>query len=115
MFLYQNNFFRQIRNFNIDLTRTPSTQATTGIHWQVAQATSLYKITFIMSKDANTNHQGIWMENGSGGFMSDLTFEGGNFGMWVGNQQFLSRNMVFNDCKTAIYMNWVRESPTTRK
>lgn len=27
------------------------------------------------------------MENGSGGFMSDLTFTGGRFGMWVGNQQ----------------------------
>ena len=49
------------------------------------------------------------MENGSGGFMSDLTFNGGKFGMWVGNQQFLSRNLVFNDCDTAIYMNWVSD------
>lgn len=35
----------------------------------------------------STAHQGIWMENGSGGFMSDLKFTGGRFGMWVGNQQ----------------------------
>ncbi|CAG7729650.1 unnamed protein product, partial [Allacma fusca] len=25
----------------------------------------------------NSQHVGVWMENGSGGFMSDLTFEGG--------------------------------------
>lgn len=103
----QNNFFRQVRNFVIDLTRTPSNAATTGIHWQVAQATSLFKIRFVMSRQLGTQHQGIWMENGSGGFMSDLQFEGGRFGMWVGNQQFLSRNMEFDGCDTAIYMNWV--------
>jgi glucan 1,3-beta-glucosidase len=27
------------------------------------------------------------MENGSGGFMGDLVFNGGKFGIWVGNQQ----------------------------
>lgn len=102
----QNNFFRQVRNFKIDLTRTPASAATTGIHWQVAQATSLVNIEFIMSTEPGNNHQGIWMENGSGGFMSDLTFNGGRYGMWVGNQQFLSRNLIFNDCDTAVYMNW---------
>jgi len=103
----QNNFFRQIRNFKIDLTLNAANKGVTGIHWQVAQATSLFHINFIMSVAPGNQHQGIWMENGSGGFMSDLTFTGGKFGMWVGNQQFLSRNMVFNNCQTAIYMNWV--------
>lgn len=32
-FTNQNNFFRQVRNFEIDLTRTPYNSATTGIHW----------------------------------------------------------------------------------
>ena len=32
----QNNFYRQIRNFVIDLTALPATTGT-GIHWQVAQ------------------------------------------------------------------------------
>ena len=32
----QNNFFRQVRNFVIDLTGLPATTGT-GIHWQVAQ------------------------------------------------------------------------------
>lgn len=31
---------------------------------------------------------GIMMENGSGGFMSDLTFFGGNAGILAGSQQF---------------------------
>ncbi len=60
-----------------------------------------------MSTASDTGHQGIFMENGSGGFMSDLKFTGGKFGMWVGNQQFLSVNMEFDRCDTAIFMNWV--------
>ena len=47
------------------------------------------------------------MENGSGGFLSDLRFEGGKFGMWVGNQQFTSRNIVITGALQAgIYLNW---------
>lgn len=46
------------------------------------------------------------MDNGSGGFMSDLTFNGGRYGAFFGNQQFLTRNLKFNNCQTAIYMNW---------
>ena len=46
------------------------------------------------------------MDNGSGGFMTDLTFNGGNYGAFLGNQQFTTRNMTFNNCATAIYMNW---------
>lgn len=49
------------------------------------------------------------MENGSGGYMGDLTFNGGYIGAYLGNQQFTTRNMVFNGCSTAIFMNfdWV--------
>jgi hypothetical protein len=49
------------------LTRSsvpPEKQQGTGIHWQVAQATSLINIVFNMSNAKNTAHQGIWMENG---------------------------------------------------
>ncbi|KAJ5954080.1 hypothetical protein N7501_008359 [Penicillium viridicatum] len=103
----QNNFFRAIRNLVIDLTSMPASSGA-GIHWQVGQATSLQNIRFEMVKgggDAN-KQQGIFMDNGSGGFMSDLTFNGGNYGMFLGNQQFTTRNLVFNDCQTAIFMNW---------
>ncbi|KAI1975883.1 hypothetical protein LOZ53_001754 [Ophidiomyces ophidiicola] len=103
----QNNFFRQVRNFVIDLTGM-NMGSGAGIHWQVAQATSLQNIRFEMVRgggDAN-KQLGIFMENGSGGFMTDLVFNGGNYGAFFGNQQFTTRNLTFNDCNTAIFMNW---------
>ncbi|KAL2123511.1 hypothetical protein VTJ04DRAFT_3966 [Mycothermus thermophilus] len=103
----QNNFFRQVRNFVIDVTAMPL-ESGTGIHWQVAQATSLQNIVFNMRTDGGeaNQQQGIFMDNGSGGFMSDLTFNGGRFGAFFGNQQFTTRNLTFNNCQTAIFMNW---------
>jgi glucan 1,3-beta-glucosidase len=103
----QNNFFRAIRNLVIDLTAMPRGSGA-GIHWQVGQATSLQNIRFEMIKGGGSanKQQGIFMDNGSGGFMSDLTFNGGNYGMFLGNQQFTTRNLTFNGCQTAIYMNW---------
>jgi glucan 1,3-beta-glucosidase len=106
-FTNQNNFFRAIRNLAIDLTALPQGTGA-GIHWQVGQATSLQNIRFDMVKgggEAN-KQQGIFMDNGSGGFMSDLTFNGGNYGMFLGNQQFTTRNLTFNGCQTGIFMNW---------
>ncbi|KAF2124812.1 glycoside hydrolase family 55 protein [Dothidotthia symphoricarpi CBS 119687] len=100
----QNNFYRQIRNFVIDIT---GVKAAAGIHWQVSQATSLQNIRFEMDKgDAGAEQKGIFQDNGSGGFMSDLIFNGGAIGAFLGSQQFTTRNMTFNDCGTAIYMNW---------
>ncbi|KAH6635962.1 glycoside hydrolase family 55 protein [Chaetomium tenue] len=103
----QNNFFRQVRNFVIDLKGMP-VEVGAGIHWQVAQATSLQNIVFNMREDGGdaNKQQGIFMDNGSGGFMSDLTFNGGNYGGFFGNQQFTTRNLTFNNCKTAVFMNW---------
>ncbi|KAK2734185.1 hypothetical protein FQN55_002896 [Onygenales sp. PD_40] len=103
----QNNFFRQIRNFVIDITAIPQTEGA-GIHWQVAQATSLQNIRFEMVQggDGANKQQGIFMDNGSGGFMTDLVFNGGNIGAFLGNQQFTTRNLTFNNCNTAIFMNW---------
>jgi len=98
----QNNFFHQVRNFVLDMSEC---DACTGIHWQVAQATQLTNIHFKMKKDSKC--QGIWMENGSGGFVSDLVFDGGMYGLWVGNQQFTSRNITIRDASiAAIYLNW---------
>jgi glucan 1,3-beta-glucosidase len=106
-FTNQNNFFRQIRNFVIDLTLMP-VSAGAGIHWQVAQATSLQNIVFNMRTDGGDAlaQVGIFMDNGSGGFMTDLTFNGGKYGAFLGSQQFTSRNLKFNNCQTAIFMNW---------
>lgn len=52
----------------------------TGIHWQVAQATSLQNCHFEMPQGGGTQAVGVFMENGSGGFVSDLSFFGGNIG-----------------------------------
>ncbi|KAF9228585.1 glycoside hydrolase family 55 protein [Gyrodon lividus] len=105
-YVNQDNFYRSIRNFVIDLTQTPATASSTGIHWQVSQATSLVNVVVNMSTEPNTNHQGLFMENGSGGFMGDIVFNGGKFGIWVGNQQFTVRNITVNNANTAIYGSW---------
>ncbi|PAV23600.1 glycoside hydrolase family 55 [Pyrrhoderma noxium] len=105
-YINQNNFYRSVRNFVIDLTRMPVTSSATGLHWQVSQATSLMNIVVNMSTDPSTAHQGIFMENGSGGFMGDLVFNGGKFGIWVGNQQFTVRNITVNNAQSAIFGLW---------
>lgn len=38
--------------------------------------------------------------------MSDLTFTGGNFGIYGGSQQFTAQRMTFNGCKTAVQVIW---------
>jgi glucan 1,3-beta-glucosidase len=55
----QNNFYRQVRNFVIDLTEAPKGAA--GIHWQVAQATSLQNIKFVMrpKTESGNKQQGV--------------------------------------------------------
>ncbi|KAJ3225503.1 hypothetical protein HDU78_010638, partial [Chytriomyces hyalinus] len=106
-FVNQNNFFRQIRNLKIDLTGLPASALIGGIHWQVSQATSLQNIEITMAPASPENQQkGIFIENGSGGFFTDIVLNGGNIGMDVGNQQFTTRNIVFNGCNTAVTMSW---------
>lgn len=93
-YLNQNQFFRQIRNLKFDLREMPPSTADNdqplvpaGIHWQVSQACSLQNLLFQMP-DAKDNekatHVGIFMENGSGGFVSDPTFRGGSIGWRAG-------------------------------
>lgn len=105
----QNNFYRQIRNFNFDLTQGPNNTA--AIHWQVAQATGLQNIRINMrAKDSPGNRQvGINMENGSGGWFSDITINGGMLGMSLGSQQFTSRRITIDGARTAIkfVFDWV--------
>lgn len=58
-YVNQNNFFRSVRNFVIDLRQMPASASATGIHWQVSQATSLMNIVFEMSTAAGNAHQGM--------------------------------------------------------
>lgn len=85
-YINQSNFYRQIRNFVFDMTgqnwtNTDNDQVyvPSGVHWQVGQATSITNCDFKMavSGDQAATAVGVYMENGSGGFVSDLTFFGG--------------------------------------
>lgn len=101
-----NVFFRQVRNFVIDTTAIAPGTPATGMHWPTSQATSLQNIVFNMPTAANVVHVGLFIEEGSGGFMTDLTFNGGATGASMGNQQYTMRNMRFNNCKTGIIQLW---------
>jgi glucan 1,3-beta-glucosidase len=101
-----NTFFRQIRNLVLDMTNIPANVSATGVHWPTAQTTSLQNIIFKMNAANGTQHQGLFVEEGSGGFMADLVFEGGNYGFNVGNQQFTTRNLTFTNVVTAINQLW---------
>ncbi|KAK6354721.1 hypothetical protein TWF696_003860 [Orbilia brochopaga] len=101
-----NNFYKVIRNLIIDTTDVPAAVEVKGIHWQVAQATSLDHVKFFANNEPGTQHWGLYMEDGSGGYLSDLEFNGGLYGANLGNQQFTLQNMVFNDCGTGLHFFW---------
>lgn len=105
----QNNFWRHIRHMVFDLTQMPATGGMHGLHWQVAQGTSLQNIVIRMRPATwgDKNDQiGIFMDNGSALYMEDVIFEGGSIGFFAGNQQYTIRNFTFNGCKTGIFQNW---------
>jgi hypothetical protein len=101
-----NVFWRQIRNLIIDTTLIAATTKAIGIHWPTGQATSIQNVVINMNSQANTLHQGIFIEEGSGGFIGDIIFNGGNYGGFWGNQQFTMRNITARNVKTAIYQIW---------
>ncbi|EER45681.1 LysM domain-containing protein [Histoplasma capsulatum H143] len=78
------NFYRQIRNFRIDITATSRDAYVAALHYQVAQATSLTNVDFIASTDPGTTQQAIY----------------------GGNQQFTAQRLKFNNCKTAVQIIW---------
>ncbi|KAH6628876.1 pectate lyase superfamily protein-domain-containing protein [Chaetomium tenue] len=97
-------FYSQIRNLRLDITRTDPGAYVAALHYQVAQATTIENVEIIA--DSGTTQQGIYAENGSGGVMSDITFTGGNFGIYGGAQQFSATRLTFNGCNTAVQMIW---------
>jgi hypothetical protein len=101
-----NVFWRQIRNFVIDMTLISPSVEVAGIHWATAQATSLQNVKVEMSTASGNKQEGIFIESGSGGFMNDLVFNGGTHGITVGNQQFTMRNITITNAVTAIFQLW---------
>lgn len=88
------------------MTAIPATTNTIAVHWPSSQATSLQNCVFKMSDAPGTQHTGLFIEGGSGGFMSDLVFYGGWRGAFFGNQQYTVRNLTFYNAQTAIFQNW---------
>ncbi|CAK7223423.1 hypothetical protein SBRCBS47491_005203 [Sporothrix bragantina] len=97
-------FYSQIRNVIIDIRRTNARANICALHYQVAQATSLHNVELIAN--SSTNQRGMFAENGSGGVMSKVTFTGGDVGLYGGNQQFTSTQVLFRDCNTAVQLLW---------
>lgn len=59
-----NIFARQLRNVIIDITAVPATTLWRGVHWPASQATTIQNVKVIMNQDANSQQEGIFVENG---------------------------------------------------
>jgi glucan 1,3-beta-glucosidase len=59
-----------------------------------------------MSSASGTKHEGLFIEDGSGGFVADLVFYGGFYGLEVGSQQYTLRNLTFHNAVTAVKQLW---------
>ncbi|KAH9935646.1 pectin lyase fold/virulence factor [Fomitopsis serialis] len=111
---------RSVRNLVIDLRQTSDTSGVAGLHWQVRRPL-LLNIVVEMSTASDTTQEGLtWKTavavHGSDLFtckVVDLVFNGGKYGLDVGNQQFTVRNVTINNaqiattfCRTAVNAIW---------
>lgn len=55
----QNNFWRHVRNFVLDITDLPTQGAFHCLHWQVAQGTSVQNVVFNMATGDVNNTQWV--------------------------------------------------------
>jgi len=101
-----NVFFRQVANLVLDLTDVGSSVEVAAVHWPSSQATSLTNIVFKLSQAPGNKHQGLFIEEGSGGYVGDLVFDGGAQALAVGNQQFTMRNLTIRNAHTAVKQSW---------
>ncbi|KAK4151575.1 pectate lyase superfamily protein-domain-containing protein [Chaetomidium leptoderma] len=101
-----NVFWRQVANLVIDITNVSPSTLISGIHWPSSQSTSLSNIVFKLSEAKGNKHQGLFIEEGSGGYVGDLVFHGGAQAMTIGNQQFTMRNITIHKAQTAIEQLW---------
>ncbi|KAI8676052.1 Glucan 1,3-beta-glucosidase [Fusarium keratoplasticum] len=101
------NFLRSVRNLYIDIRCTPKDAQVCGIHWQVGQGTTIENVVFWADTLRDITQQGIFMEDGNGGFMSNILFLGGKYGAYIGNKQFTARDLWFSDVlDAAIRLRW---------
>lgn len=101
-----NVFWRQVANFAFELREVPSSQSIYAIHWPSSQATSLSNIEIFLKDGAGTKHRGVFIEEGSGGYVGDIVITGGEYGLEIGNQQFTFRGITIKNAQTAIKQLW---------
>lgn len=95
----QNNFYHQVRNLIVNITQCTGCVA---IHWQVSQATNIVNCHF----EIGAGGTGLLMEDGSGGYFGDSTFNGGSVALAIGNQQFTVRNVTITNSEVGVLLNW---------
>ena len=102
---HDDEFYRGIAN--IDIVFGANNGGGGGIHWAVSQATFLRNMVLDGSASGKF---GVFDENGSGGFGSDLTVIGFDNGFSVGNQQWTWLNINITgsrqSCVNQIW-NWL--------
>ncbi|KAF2091544.1 glycoside hydrolase family 55 protein [Saccharata proteae CBS 121410] len=101
-----NNFFIAMKNVVIDSTNIDKDNSITLLDWGVSQATQLNNVVFTMPM-YSTGHIGISMQYdyNSNVILSDLTFNGGAYGMNITGQQWAFKSMTFNGCTTGAKFN----------
>ncbi|OAA34929.1 LysM domain protein [Beauveria brongniartii RCEF 3172] len=107
-YLNTSNFYRSIRGLQIDIRLTRQ-KGMVGIHWQVAQATAIEETGILMSNASSTTQIGIFAENGSGGWMGDITISDGEYGILAGSQQYSASriNIIGSQKCIGLIWNWV--------
>lgn len=102
---HDDEFYRGVRH--IDIVFGAGNVGGCGVHWAESQATFLRDMVIDLGADGQ---YGIFDENGSGGFGSDLTILGGKIGLNVGNQQWTWLNLNITGSQTSCInqiWNWV--------
>ncbi|EDQ88634.1 uncharacterized protein MONBRDRAFT_32819 [Monosiga brevicollis MX1] len=95
------NFYHKLQNVIIDIG--DGNPNAVGIHWAVAQGTSIRNVTV----NVNNGHMGLFVESGGGGFIGDLVINGGQIGASVGGQQWSLRSITVNNAaQVGFQLSW---------
>ncbi len=94
-----NNFWRGAENFEVTSTREWNNHVTTL--WAVSQAAPLRRVIVDGNLDLYQYNQGTYAGYSSGGFMADVTVNGGLY--FGSQQQFLVRNSKAQDWHNGVW------------
>lgn len=71
-------FYGQVRNLVLDSTAADASANLCVLHWPASQATALQNLVLQMA--VGSNHVGLIMPGGSGGYLGDMVVNGGRVG-----------------------------------